>query len=124
VKPVPYEELRARIGAVLRRSRRRTEAPMRVGELLVDRVSMRVVVGERDVQLTKKEFNLLQLLASDPTRVFSKAELLARVWAEKQPTGPSRTVDSHMSRLRRKLDPDGRRFVVNCWGIGYRGVSA
>jgi DNA-binding response OmpR family regulator len=115
VKPAPYEELRARIGAVLRRSRCRTAGPTRVGELLVDPASWKVIVGERDVRLAKKEFRLL-LLASDPTRVFSKDELLAQVWGEKQPSGPTRTLDSHASRLRSKLDPVERHFVINAGG--------
>lgn len=96
---------------------------MRVGELLVDPARWKVVVGEREVQLTE-EFGLLRILASDPTRVFAKDELLAEVWGSRRPPGPTRTVDSHVSRLRRKLDPDHDRYVVNCWRIGYRLVDA
>jgi DNA-binding response OmpR family regulator len=71
------------------------------------------------VTLAKKEFALLQVLASDPTRVFSKEELLQAAWGFRSSTR-TRTLDSHASRLRRKLDPDHRRYVVNVWGIGYR----
>ena len=123
-RPASYEELRARVAAVLRRSRSRTGEPTRVGDLLVDPTRWKVLVGDRDVRLSKKEFRLLRLLASDPTRVFSRDELLEQAWSESRPVNCSRTVDSHMSRLRRKLDPDGRRYVVNCWGIGYRLVEA
>jgi DNA-binding response OmpR family regulator len=118
-KPFNFEELRARIGAVLRRRATRREGPCRVGELIVDPVRRRVTIGEREVPLAKKEFTLLRVLASDPTRVFSKEELLQDVWGYRSP-GRTRTLDSHASRLRRKLDPEHSRYVVNCWGIGYR----
>jgi len=119
VKPVLQRELRARIEAVLRRGRGRRGGPVRVGEVVVDPVCRRAWVGEREVQLSKKEFSLLTVLASDPHRVFSKRELLAQVWGLRAPT-KTRTLDSHASRLRRKLDPEHGRHVINCWGIGYR----
>ena len=118
-KPFNLEELRARIGAVLRRRASRRDGPIRVGELMVDPLRRKVLVGEREVPLAKKEFTLLRVLASDPTRVFSKEELLRDVWGYRSP-GRTRTLDSHASRLRRKLDPEHSRYVVNCWGIGYR----
>lgn len=119
VKPFVYEELRARIAAVLRRVEQRRSGPLRVGEIVVDPARRRAWVGGREVQLSKKEFALLHVLASDPHRVFSKRELLGEVWGVRAPT-KTRTLDSHASRLRRKLDPAGARFVVNCWGVGYR----
>lgn len=61
----------------------------------------------------------MRVLASDPTRVFSKGELLEAVWGYRTPAR-TRTLDSHASRLRRKLDPENGRFVVNAWGFGYR----
>lgn len=122
VKPFVYSELRARIGAVLRRRQSRHDGPRRVGELIIDPVRYRVTVGERTVSLAKKEFALLRMLASDPTRVFTKEELLDAVWAYRGPS-KTRTLDSHASRLRRKLDPDHGRFVINCWGIGYRLIE-
>ncbi len=64
----------------------------------------------------------MRALASDPTRVFSKEELLRDVWGYRS-LGRTRTLDSHASRLRRKLDPDHGRFVVNCWGVGYRLIE-
>jgi DNA-binding response OmpR family regulator len=118
-KPFNLEELRARIGAVLRRRASRRDGPCRVGELIVDPLHRRVTVGEREVPLARKEFALLRVLASDPTRVFSKEELLRDVWGYGSPSR-TRTLDSHASRLRRKLDPEHARYVVNCWGIGYR----
>jgi DNA-binding response OmpR family regulator len=122
-KSVSYEELRARIGAVLRRRQTHDTGPIRVGEIVVDTSSHKVMVGDREVQLAKKEFTLLRVLASEPTRVFSKDELMRAVW-EKSRDGGTRTLDSHVSRLRRKLDPGVGRYVVNCWGIGYSLVPA
>jgi DNA-binding response OmpR family regulator len=121
-KPFRYPELRARIGAVLRRRTSLQEGPRRIGELVIDPLRRRVTVGEREVPLAKKEFALLRVLASDPTRVFTKDELLDTVWAYRGPA-KTRTLDSHASRLRRKLDPEHGRFVINCWGIGYRLID-
>ena len=123
IKPFHYPELRARIGAVLRRRASRREGPVRVGELEVDPARRRVTVGGREVELAKKEFTLLRVLASDPGRVFTKEDLLREVWGSPAP-GKTRTLDSHASRLRRKLDPDHSRYIVNCWGIGYRLIDA
>ncbi|HJZ37131.1 MAG TPA: response regulator transcription factor [Solirubrobacterales bacterium] len=117
-KSASYEELRARIGAVLRRCRRHDVGPIRVGEIVVDTATHRVRVGDREVRLARKEFALLHMLASNPTRVFSKDELMNSVWGRPR-TGGTRTLDSHISRLRRKLDPGVGRYVVNCPGIGY-----
>ena len=78
-------------------------------------------LGDRQIELSAKEFALLHALAGDPTRVFTKEELLRDVWGFKL-MGSTRTLDSHASRLRRKLAPaaGGRRWVVNVWGVGYR----
>jgi DNA-binding response OmpR family regulator len=121
-KPFQYGELRARIGAVLRRRLHPQDGPSRVGELIIDPVRRKVLVGEREVPLSKKEFALLRMLASDPTRVFAKEELLVAVWAYKG-NQKTRTLDSHASRLRRKLDPEKGRFVITCWVIGYRMID-
>src|SRR5215213_8427006 len=122
VKPFHYPELRARINAVLRRRSGRQEGPRRVGELVVDPARRRVWVEGRDISLSNKEFSLLRVLASDPVRVFSKKELLEDVWGYRTPA-QTRTLDSHASRLRRKLDPEHSRYVINCWGFGYRLID-
>jgi DNA-binding response OmpR family regulator len=119
VKPFHYPELRARLKAVLKRRSGRRYGPLRVGELVVDPIRRRATVEGREVALSNKEFSLLKVLASDPIRVFSKKELLEEVWGYRT-IAQTRTLDSHASRLRRKLDPDGSRYVVNCWGVGYR----
>jgi DNA-binding response OmpR family regulator len=118
-KPFHYPELAARVATVLRRRAGRREGPLRVGELVVDPATRTVRVGERRVELANKEFALLRALASDPHRVFTKEELLRDVWGFRS-MGRTRTLDSHASRLRRKLDPEGARYVFNCWGVGYR----
>jgi DNA-binding response OmpR family regulator len=122
VKPFHYPELRARINAVLRRRSGRRDGPQRVGELVVDPARRRVWVEGRDVALSNKEYSLLRVLISDPIRVFSKKELLEDVWGFRT-TAQTRTLDSHASRLRRKLDPERSRYVINCWGYGYRLVD-
>jgi DNA-binding response OmpR family regulator len=119
LRPFAYDELRAWIIAILRRRHSRGDAPVRVGELLVDPARRKVMVGEREVHLPRTEFTLLRVLASDPTRVFAREELLRDVWGSNAPAGRTRTLDSHASRLRRKLDPEHAEYVVNCWGIGY-----
>jgi len=121
-KPFLMPELRARIGAVLRRRAIRRDGPSRVGDLILDPVRRRVTVGGIPVSLAKKEFTLLRVLASDPTRVFTKEELLREVWGYKGPS-KTRTLDSHASRLRRRLDPQRGRYVINCWGVGYRLID-
>lgn len=120
-KPAHYPELLARIGAVLRRRNRQAgmSGPVRIGELRIDPSTRSVWVGSRRVELANLEFELLLKLASEPTRVFTKRELLEQVWGFRS-EGRTRTVDSHASRVRMKLDPEHRRYVVNCWGVGYR----
>ena len=119
-KPFNYLELQARVAALLRRSQRRPAARRaRVGALDVDPVLRKVCVRGEPVALSKKEFALLRLLASDPDRVFTRDELLRMVWGF-QERGSTRTLDAHAFRLRRKLGAHGDRFVVNVWGVGYR----
>ena len=123
-RPFGFDELRHRLEAILRRRHGRDDVVLRLGDLVVDPPRHKVTVADREVHLARKEFLLLRVLASDPTRVFSKDELLRAVWGLRHPAGGTRTLDSHASRLRRKLDPGHRRFVVNCWGIGYRLIDS
>jgi DNA-binding response OmpR family regulator len=122
VKPFQVHELVARMRAVLRRRQGRRAGPLQAGEIFVDTARREVTVAGRPVRLANKEFSLLRALAAEPTRVFSKAELLRDVWGFRA-AGRTRTLDSHASRLRRKLDPDSGRYVVNCWGVGYRLID-
>jgi DNA-binding response OmpR family regulator len=123
-RPFDYAELVARIHAVLRRvSRTAPSQRVRVRDLEVDAVTRRVTLGGAPVQLPAKEYELLVKLASDPERVFTKQELLRDVWGFRAPAR-TRTLDSHASRLRRRLaDAGGRGYVVNVWGVGYKLVA-
>jgi len=122
-KPFSYNELRARVAAVLRRSQRRPQmGRMRVGPLELDPPTRRVTVRGDEVSLSQKEFALLRALATDPTRVWTKEELLKTVWGFRS-LGVTRTLDSHACRLRQKLALHGDRFVINVWGVGYRLVD-
>ena len=119
-RPFQYEELLARIRAVLRRSAPLERDVVEAGEIAIDRRTRRVTVAGEPVVLSGKEYQLLLKLAEDPTRVFTKEELLRDVWGFRS-QGRTRTLDSHASRLRRKLATTGRGpFVVNVWGVGYR----
>lgn len=122
IKPFAVPEIVARIAAVLRRRDGRRSGPLRVGEIVVDPARREVRVGGRPIRLANKEFSLLRTLAADPTRVFTKDELLRDVWGFRS-MGRTRTLDSHASRLRRKLDPEAGRYVINCWGVGYRLID-
>ncbi len=119
VKPFHFAELSARLRSVLRRRSEHRQGSIRVGDLVIDSSRREVRVDGEPVMLANKEYELLLTLASEPRRVFTKSELLRDVW-NFQTMGRTRTLDSHASRLRRKLDPDGGRFVVNVWGVGYR----
>jgi DNA-binding response OmpR family regulator len=119
-KPYSYPELRARLRALLRRAQnRRGVGRVRVGGLVVDAVTREVHLHGERLALSQKEFQLLRMLASDPSRCFTKDELLRTIWGYRAPTA-TRTLDSHACRLRRKLSGHGERWVVNVWGVGYR----
>jgi DNA-binding response OmpR family regulator len=124
-KPFAYPELRARIVAVLRRSEIRPGALvlLRAGPIVIDVRSREVRVFDRLVELSDKEYQLLVALAGEPTRVFTRDELLRSVWGL-ETFGRTRTLDSHASRLRRKLCGDGHdKLVINVWGVGYRLID-
>ena len=118
-RPFAYEELVARIRAVLRRCPPRAEV-IELGPLLIDRGTRRVLVHGHDVFFSQKELALLVKLASDPDRVFSREQLLRDVWGYRS-WAPTRTVESHASRIRCKLAAAGLGgWMVNAWGVGYK----
>lgn len=119
-RPFAYEELLARIRALLRRSTSSSAEVLVAGDIVVDRTTRRVTVRDTLVSLSAKEFELLAWLAADPYRVYTKEELLREVWGFRA-LGKTRTLESHASRLRRKLNFSiDDRYVVNVWGVGYR----
>ena len=116
-----YLELLARVRALLRRAVLGQADVVDAGPLTVDHRARQVRVGNAAVRLAGREFELAAKLASDPRRVFTKAELLRDVWGIRSAGIRTRTVDSHASRLRRKLEAAGvENVVVNEWGRGYR----
>ena len=123
-KPFSYPELRHRVAALLRRADRRPAySRLRAGPLEVDPPSREVRLHGERVCLSQKEFALLRTLLAEPTRVFTKEELLRSIWGYRA-RGSTRTLDSHACRLRHKLAARGDRYVVNVWGVGYRLVDA
>jgi DNA-binding response OmpR family regulator len=122
-KPFSYPELRARVGALLRRSESRSKrGRLRVGSLEVDTAARTVRLHGKPLALSQKEFALVRTLATDPTRVFTKDELLRTIWGYRH-LGSTRTLDSHACRLRQKLSGHGESYVINVWGVGYRLVD-
>jgi DNA-binding response OmpR family regulator len=120
VRPFSYEELLARIRAVLRRTLPPAHEVRRAGPIAADLATRCVAVRGNAVNLAGKEYELLVKLMTDPTRVFTKEQLLRDVWGFRS-LGRTRTLDSHASRLRRKLSAAGAgAVVVNVWGVGYR----
>ncbi len=119
-EPWFYLEVRARLAALLRRANAgRARQVLRAGVLCVDVAARRVWVGELEVVLTNREFELLRVLASEPDRVFTRDELLSGVWGLGD-WARTRTLDSHVARLRRKLAVGGASYLINVWGVGYR----
>jgi DNA-binding response OmpR family regulator len=119
-RPFHYDELLARIRAVLRRTSPSPRERLQAGPIVVDCVTRRVTVHARALSLPAKEYELLAKLATEPARVFTKEQLLRDVWGYRS-IGRTRTLDSHASRLRRRLaEAGGGACVVNVWGVGYR----
>ncbi len=121
-RPATYLELRARLRAILRRTASVQDQTrlIEVGPLTIDTSTHVVSVKSRSVELRRMEYELLVHLAREPERVFAREELMRAVW-QYRAGGSTRTLDSHASRLRRKLAPrDASRWVINVWGVGYR----
>jgi DNA-binding response OmpR family regulator len=123
VKPFSPGELVARIRAMLRRPRggASTDPAMTFGDLSVDPARREVRLGREDVRLTAMEFDMLATLASRPGLVFSRRQLLARVWGDDY-FGSDHVVDVHVANLRKKIeeDPSNPRYVQTVRGVGYR----
>lgn len=123
-KPFNILEVKARIKAIMRRTARKEEAPQSTilvkGNMKIDCESRRVFIGEREINLTAKEFDALELLATNPNKVYSRENLLNIVWGADYPGG-ARTVDVHIRRLREKIEinPSEPQYVHTKWGVGY-----
>ena len=131
-KPFSIPELVARVNAILRRSDQyqsslesslatAASAPLQFGTLSVDPDKRRVQLGDHDIELTAREFDLLWHFASNPERVFTRGQLLDSVWGYGH-AGYEHTVNSHINRLRAKIesDPAKPQYVITVWGVGYK----
>ncbi|MBM4457947.1 MAG: response regulator transcription factor [Chloroflexi bacterium] len=125
VKPFSPQELVSRVRAVLRRTRGgvggRGESPLVYANLHIDPGTRLVVAAGKECDLTAKEFDLLYLLARHPRQVFTRDQLLDRVWGLTEYIDPS-TVTVHIRRLREKIEPDPANplHILTVWGVGYR----
>lgn len=124
-KPFNILEVKARIKAILRRTRiaskNRVNGNVLVsGDLRIDRDNRRVQVCGREINLTGKEFELLEFLVANSGKVYARAKLLQLIWGRDYP-GDERTVDVHVRRLREKIEPNPSepRYVQTKWGVGY-----
>lgn len=120
VKPFSPGELAARVRSVLRRSCPATAPGPEACGLAVDEPTREVAVDGCLVDLTAREFDLLAFLARHPRQVFSRAQLLERVWGTAPDWRSEATVTEHVHRLRHKLDPAAGRFLRTVRGVGYR----
>ena len=124
-KPFNILEVKARIKAIIRRTKKKapekeTRRVIEKGDLHMDCDSRRLAIGGREINLTAKEFDLLELMALNPNKVYSRDHLLNAVWGYDYP-GDVRTVDVHIRRLREKIEqnPSEPRYVHTKWGVGY-----
>ena len=124
-KPFNILEVKARIKAIMRRTGKKDREAenskvIKKGDLKLDCESRRVFSKDREINLTAKEFDLLELLAHNPNKVYSREDLLNLVWGYEYP-GDARTVDVHIRRLREKIEanPSDPKYVYTKWGVGY-----
>jgi DNA-binding response OmpR family regulator len=120
VKPFSPRELTIRVQALIRRSREYNKAKViNVSGLTVDISGYRVLSGDKNIEMSPKEFELLALLIQQPGQLFSREEILQRIWGYDY-QGNTRTVDEHIKRLRQKLDTGQFQYIQTVWGIGYK----
>ena len=116
--PFNILEVKARIKAIIRRTKKK--APEKEAHRHMDCDSRRLTIGGKEINLTAKEFDLLELMALNPNKVYSRDHLLNAVWGYDYP-GDVRTVDVHIRRLREKIEqnPSEPKYVHTKWGVGY-----
>lgn len=124
-KPFNILEVKARIKAIMRRTgtkeaKQKNNNVISISDMKVDRESRRVFIQDKEVNLTTKEFEVLELLIMNPGKVYSRDNLLNIIWGEDYP-GDVRTVDVHIRRLREKIEvnPSEPKYVQTKWGLGY-----
>lgn len=124
IKPFSPQELVSRVRAVLRRSQKeedRTVSTIAFKDIIIDPQTRLVTISDQEINLTSKEFDLLWLLATHPRHVFSREQLLEKIWGITEYIDPS-TVTVHLRRLREKIEKDSSKptHLVTVWGIGYK----
>lgn len=124
-KPFNILEVKARLKAIMRRTASKEtaenkETMLESGDMRINREDRRVYIAGKEINLTSKEFEVLELLMSNPGKVYSREKLLKSVWGEDYP-GDVRTVDVHVRRLREKIEssPSDPKYVQTKWGTGY-----
>jgi len=124
VKPFSPRELVARVRAVLRRTRGKTQDVLRIGDLTIDTARLTVERGREHLELTASEFQLLATLASHPGRLFTRAQLLDAIRGSDAETF-DRAIDAHIKNIRRKIERDPRnpRYVFTVYGVGYKAAD-
>ncbi len=117
-KPFTFRELLARVRAILRRGGIDRQQVLQLGELTLDRQTRRVQRGTRSVDLTPREFDMLELFLSHPRQVFTRDVILNRVWGYDY-VGDTNVIDVHIRHLREKLEDTDRRLIRSVRGVGY-----
>lgn len=125
-KPYSMPELEARARAVMRRGSAAPTTTLDLGGLVIDHGTRTVTLGGDEITMTRKEFDLLAFLATSPGRVFTREELLERVWGSTSRWQGCSTVTEHVRRVRLKIetDPESPRWITTVRGIGYRFSSS
>ena len=121
VKPIDLEELLLRIGALLRRAGIAASRKLVVGSLQMDADDRTAYVGDREVSLTMREFDILYKLLSYPKKTFTRQQLMDEFWDVETSSGP-RTVDVYMTKLRDKFSDCTDFKIVTVHGLGYKAV--
>jgi DNA-binding response OmpR family regulator len=118
VKPFAFRELMARARAILRRKGIDLQQTLRIGDVVLDRQTRKVTRGGRAVELTPREFDMLELFLSHPRQVFTRDVILNRVWGYDY-LGDTNVIDVHIRHLRQKLGDEERSLIRSVRGIGY-----
>ena len=118
VKPFSFRELMARARAILRRKGVNLQQVLRVGDVVMDRQTRRVTRGDSPVELTVREFDILELFLTHPRQVFSRDVILNRIWGYEY-LGDTNVIDVHIRHLREKLHDEDRHLIRSIRGIGY-----
>lgn len=116
IKPIRPRAIISRINSLLKREVKRSSAPLKKGDMEIDKASYTVRLGENEIALPKKEFELLYFLAENPKKIFNRDDLLNRVWGVESQVS-SRTVDVHIRKIREKI---GENYISTIKGVGYK----